>query len=262
MAPARRFRGGGASSGWQLPAAIAITILLMASVESRARIFNRWKGSSDSARALESAGGKLAYEADISLNGGDGHLKIFGFQSHLHDLVKELNRFFGDAIAKPRGSMSQTIIRDKNKVLRLLIVDLGDQGQTMVFAMEQSQADFKISSSAPAEHLLRAIPPYPGSNPVFHAEDKNTDMSLAVSSTQAEPETVKGYYDEQLHQKGWLTANEAFRPKRAGKPSQPLQLRGFNLYVRGGEICMILASPGDRLGTTSISVLHKQMQMD
>jgi len=239
---------------WRLAFGLAGGLLATCLV-CQGRVYWRWGAVSDSQRALEACGGQKAYEADIRINAGRGHVTVFGFDRPLSAVVQALTRVFPTARFAPGGNAtaSATVTAD-GRVLRLLAFQLGVPAQTVVVDLEQSEADARDSRARPAVNLLADLPTYPGSEPVFFAEDEQARMSLAVARVAADPAAVAGFYRAALVAQGWSPALPA-----AGRGDARL---GLNVYARHEETCCVAVEPALASDLTRITVLLKRQGIE
>ena len=237
----------------RLFAAAALALLLgPATVE--ARVFFRWGAVGASNRAIEAAGGKIAYAADITLNGGDAELTLFSFQKPLAEVVQELRRAFGDGdFAYQGGTLAQAAVKAEGRVLRLAALRLDSYGQTLVFKVDQSQREFDASQTPAQRPESEGIPSYPGSTPVFYAADKNAQMSLSVETAAGVTESIRPALSAQLAASGWTPAIPARKPKPAS---------GMDVFLKNGEVCCLLVSPSSKPGEARITLLHKKNRVE
>jgi len=230
---------------------IVLAALLTLAVGSvvQGRVFVRWKGRNDVVGNLKRLGGTVAYESEIRLNGGAGTLTVVGFDDALDAVIPSIHQAFalpGDA---PPSDSTLHILAGETTTLRLILLRFADPGRTIAIAIEQSNVDFNASRDAPHRHLLKALPPYPGSTPTFYAEDVNTRLSVAVSTASAPAERVRAFFDRELRMQGWIPSlSDSQHPI----PEMPL-------YHRGSELCCMLVTPAETDSTQRITLLHKTL---
>lgn len=218
------------------------------------RIFLRRGSRAQSFRAMETAGGKIAYQATVNLNRGRGQLTVFNFDKAIGDVVRELGQVFNsDDFNYSGGTMASATISSNDQVLRLMAIRLNDYKQTLVFKFAQSPSEFKVSCKPPTYHLMKTIPAYPGSEPVFFAKDENTRMSMAVSRTQSAPGGVREFFEARLAASGWTPA---LSPAKRGST------QGMTVYLRGPEICCVFVDSSAIPGECRITLLHKQQGIE
>jgi len=234
-----------------------ICALLVCSVAgSSARVFLRWGAASQSTRALQGLGGKIAYEATVIINGGKGDLAVFNFDRAPSDLMTELRKTFGvKQFGFAQGNTAITTFGAGNRMVRLIALRLGGADRTLVFKIEQSRTEFRLSNARPSTHLLSRLPAYPGSEPEFFVKDENTASSLAISTGDGSPEDVREFYSTRLTAAGWTSA---LAPK--GRTPGLLENQSMAVYLKDRHICCVMVSP-DRAGTSRITLLHKTQGM-
>jgi len=228
----------------------AIALLCAAAMACHGRVFERSSTISDSTTALLTSGGTLAYETSISVNGGKGELAVVGFRKSIGQLVKEFGRIFNTKdIAYTGGSMGYVNATANGTVLRMTLLKLGNNVQTLVFKIQQSEADFRAGLQKPNGHMLKDMPVFPGSDPVFYARDDKSNAGLSIAETSADPAAVRGYFASQLSSSGWT-------PALPGGPS----LLVFN--NKKNEICCVFVEPAQTNGKNLITLLHKQQGIE
>jgi hypothetical protein len=228
----------------------AAMLLLAGTIVCQGRVFIRWNAASRSTQTMETLGGKLVYEAAVTVNGGDGQVTVFGFDKAIGKIVTELAKTFG--IEKSDfggGTMAILSVDSDDRAIRLVAADLNGDNRTLVFKFEQSVADAKVSAARPTRHLMKAVPSYPGSSPQFYAKDNNTGMSVEMSSAPAQESSIREFYDSSLTGSGWTSA----LPGLNG---------GLAVFKKGAEICCVLVAADDNVsGGSRITVLHKPLEM-
>ena len=176
-------------------------------------------------------------------------MTVYGFDKDLGDVVRELRIVFGSQdLRYAGGTLALATIRSAGKVLRLVVVGLSQEGQTVLFHLEQSREEYDASSRPPDRHLLAELPQYPGSDPMFFVRDEGTRLSLAVSATHSGQDEIRAFFDFGLPAAGWRTA----LPPVPGVPAQGLQM-----FLRGEEICCVFVETG-RAGRNRVTLLYKQ----
>jgi hypothetical protein len=229
---------------------------------AEARVFLRWGSGARVERTLETLGGKTIYEARITLNGGDGNLRICAFERPMHEVGRDLEKAFGtDGLTGRAASMAFATTRLRGRVLRFVVLDLTGGRQTLVFVIEQTKREFTRSKSPPADGAVDGIPEYPGCSPVFKAEDHNTGTAFAVSQARAPAATIREFYRVRLAADGW---KEAISQADAGRPARISQPAGPSLIVclKPGKLCCILAEENDFPGATRITIVHKTQRIE
>ncbi len=236
--------------------ALRTALLLLAVVTvTQARVFWRWGSAADSDRALEAAGGKLAYRAEVNVNGGQGSLSVFAFDSLINDVKRELGRAFGTTFTGTGATMAMATVQKSGHVVRLIAIQLGDRFQTLVMKFDQTAAEHKKTGDRPREHLMSELPAYPGSQPAFYAANEDTKTGLAVSEAAAgSPDDVQRYYASHLESEGWQRQAPADAP-----PGQALS--SMRIYQRGPRICCVHAIQSPETGRTRITLLHKRHEV-
>ena len=230
-----------------------IQIVLLATLTVTAvqgRVFLRWEGRSDIIGNLSRLGGRVAYETRVRINGGEGKLTVVSFDDALNDVEQRIRRMLSipdNASGQANGSIH--ILRGDAITARLLLLRMEDAGRTLAIAIEQSNSEFAASEADLHEHELKALPPYPGSIPIFFAEDADTRLRIAVSETLAQADSIRHFYDRELRSRGWL-------------PSLPDGSNGrlpMPLYIRKSELCCIAVTSTQTASVQRITLLHKEL---
>lgn len=224
-------------------------ILCGCAIVSYGRVFFRWGSAAQSTRAMEVSGGKIAYKTGVILNGGAGQLTVLSFDQSIGEVVRELGQIFNTGnITYSGGEMAFASINFNGRVIRLVIVRLDDYMQTIVFKLEQSAREFKLSSESPAGHLTKNMPAYPESEPVFYGMDENTRMSMALSRTRSAPAAVYDFFESRLTASGWISA----------VPTARKRINGVAIYMRENEIGCVCVDPSNVSGESRIMLLYKR----
>jgi hypothetical protein len=244
-------RAGGGRSGIAGRAiALALVALLIDTGIASAKVFFRWGASANSGQAMESAGGRPAYSADIAVNGGTGRLQVFAFPTSLADTLRTLRATFaGAALTQAGGSMATALVKADGRVVRFAAIQLSASPETLVFYVDQSEQEYEASLRAPEEHRLRELPAFPGSTPVFFARDDTARMSIEVSATATDAQDIQSFYETRLAGDGWKPALET----RAGQKP----VLGMETYLRGRDVCCVLVDRAPD-GGNRITLLHKR----
>ncbi len=237
-----------------IAASVALLLLAGTASLSHARVFWRWGAAADSDRALEAAGGKIAYQADVNVNGGKGRLVVFAFDSLVDDVKRKLGRAFKTTFAGTGTTMAMATVRGGGHVIRLIAIQLGDRFQTLVLKFDQTTAEHAKTGDRPKEHLMAELPAFPGSEPAFFAANEDTKMGLAVSDAAGSPDDIQGYYENHLRSEGW---QRKFPPDT----TQGQALSSMRVYQRGPRICCVHAIQSSRTGRTRITLLHKRHEV-
>jgi hypothetical protein len=231
-------------------------LLLLAGLVTvtHARVYWRWGAAADSDRTLEAAGGKMAYQAEVNVNGGRGRVTVFAFDSLVGDVKRELGQAFGTTFAGSGATMAMATVKKSGHVIRLIAVQLGDRFQTLVMKFDQTAAEHKKTGDRPKEHLMSEVPAYPGSEPAFYAANDDTKTGLAVSDAAGSPDDVQRYYASHLKSEGWQRQVSTDAP-----PGQAFS--SMRIYQQGPRICCVHAIQSPQTGHTRITLLHKRHEV-
>ncbi len=239
----------------RLPAillAALLAVFWLPAPPAAARVFLRWGTAGRAVRALEQAGARVLYEADIELNGGQGHLTVVAFENGLTRSVATMRRSLpGIQLRHDGGSLALGELADGGTVVRCVALQVGDIARTVVMLCDQSRADYEASRTPPATHALRELPAFPASLPLFYARNAETALGVAVARSSASATEVFRFYHEALTRNGWQP--------QPGQPdlASPAE-GGLRFYQNRGRIAIVHAMPTAD-GQTRITVLHKEL---
>jgi hypothetical protein len=200
------------------------------------------------------SGGSLAYETSIIINGCKGDLSVIGFNKSTTQLVKELGRIFNTKnVIYSGGSMAFITAKAEGYILRLVVIRPGNNTQTLVFKIQQSEADYQASSKPAVQHVIRDIPSFPGSEPVFNAVDEKSNAGLDISQTSADASSIRNFFISQLTSSGWSPALPGYSTQ--GGPS-------MLVFNKGRGICCVMVDSSEAGGKNRITLLHKQQGIE
>lgn len=235
---------------------IAIVILCAGTAICQARVFLRWGSSADNAdHIFTTLGGTMAYETELNINGGKGHLTIFHFKQNIHHVVDMLSEIFGiDNFNYSDGTLCTASVISEESSLKLVIISLQNDRETIMFRFKQTNPETITSATTPTTHLMKNLPPFPGSKPLFFAENKDTDMSMAVSESHANPAEISEFFNTHMSTAGWK--------KALPHPGTQNLYAKMTVYCKSHEISCILACPSNEKGLTQIVMLYKKQIMN
>ena len=238
---------------------LAIMTTIMTTVlVCQGRVFLRWGAAANSMKVIESLGGAVAYESAVDVNGGSGQLTVFGFDESLREVVRGLSKTFAiPDFTSAGGSMAYGTVTSDGKMLRFVAIRIEEQRKTVVFQIEQSEEDSRRSKLPPAASLLRAVPSYPASTPVFFASDGNSGMSMEVSRVRADEESVRQFFTDTLPRTGWTYAFDQ-TPDASGPVIAASAGPSLRVYLKKQAVCCVLVDASDVADETRITVLHKR----
>jgi len=227
-------------------------LALSATPSLHARVYLRWGAAARSRAAIEHAGGKVAYDAAVTVNGGDGHLTVFSFGFPIGQTLQFLKRAFPSGRFEHKGgNMATGHVQAHGHVLKLILVQPSGVGQTVVMNFEQTEREHKATQRAPAMHRMKNISPFPGSQPTFYAHNEDTDVALETSTTPSDAREVQEFYHGELTRTGWHPALGPNAPLPHGQD-------GMTTYVKGGRLCVVHVMRAANANESRIMVLHKR----
>ncbi|OGV69013.1 MAG: hypothetical protein A2283_23105 [Lentisphaerae bacterium RIFOXYA12_FULL_48_11] len=234
---------------------LAIILICTATIICHGRVYEYSGKIVDSTKALLSSGGSLAYETSVSINGSKGDLAVVGFNKPIGHLVRELGQLFKTKdIVYSGGSMGYVNIKSNGMIMKMTVLKFGNNVQTLVFKIQQSEADYLEGLQKPRGHMLKDIPVFPGSDPVFYVRDDKSNAGLAVAETSADALSVRSFFASQLSSAGW---SPAMPGQTAANMSSSLLV-----YNRNREICCIFVDTSLSNGKNLITLLHKQQGIE
>jgi len=133
------------------------------------------------------------------------------------------------------------------RTVRVVAVQLGID-QTVVFDLDQSEAEAEASKRPPAEATVKDLPPYPSAEPVFFVQDDRASMGAVVYRTPAGADTVQKFYEGALRGAGWKSV----------APERGLREQSLRVYVSNDRVCCVLVEASRTEGMSRITVLHKE----
>jgi hypothetical protein len=228
---------------------VALTLVLACAIVCHGRVFLRWNAASQAAQTIEKLGGKLAYEATMTVNGGRGRVMVFGFERAMDQATRDISAAFGmEKFRGESGTMAMGSVNSADNVIKLIAFSPGSELRTLVFMFEQSSSDAKASGDVPQRHYMEVVGPYPGSDPVFYAKNDDTGMSMEISTTAGGAGEARAFFDSSLAGAGWSSP-------------MPAQKGGLAVFTRGSEVCCVLVSADETGGRNRITVLHKPLEI-
>ncbi len=236
-----------------------LTAILMLSASCAAisygRVFQLFGSATagNASQTLTALGGVTAYDTEININGGNGRLTVFHFKQDIRLVVELLGSAFGkNNFNYSGGTLCLASLKSENSVLQFVISSLNDN--TIVFKLEQTSAEHAASRAKPASHLMNSIPAFPGSTPLFFAEDKKNGMSMATAATTSSPDEIRRFFNSRLTASGW----ENIIPRPAG----PIAFSPTAIYQKKSEISCVFVIPSNNAGENQIVMLHKQQAIE
>jgi hypothetical protein len=228
---------------------VAFTLVLVCAIVCHGRVFLRWNAASQAAQTMEKLGGKLGYEATMTVNGGRGRVMVFGFERAMAQTTRDISAAFGmEKFGGESGTMAMGSVTSGDNVTKLIAFSPGSELRTLVFMFEQSSADAKVSGAVPQHHFMEVVTPYPGSDPVFYAKNDETGLSMEISTTAGGAAEACAFFGSSLAGAGWSSP-------------MPGQNGGLAVFTRGSEVCCVLVSADETGGRNRITVLHKPLEI-
>ena len=238
------------------PRATAFAALLLFAASpsvSHGRVYLTWKFWAGEPLLDPVRFGKIIYQAEVNVNGGRGELRVVDASRDLDGTVELLRRSAGsdarlDSLLHFQG-MALGLVSGRGRVLRAVALSIPPADRCVLFLLEQSESDARLSAKPPAGHLLTDVPAYAGSTPLSYLRNDDTHTAVETSSAgSASPEAVLDFYDSAMPLDGWTPAFPRSR-SAAGNTA---------VFLKGRDICVIMAQPAGAPGESRITVLHKK----
>jgi hypothetical protein len=227
-------------------AALAVLLLSLAGARADARVFARWGTGGRTGTALRTMGGVIAYQAPITLNGGQGQLSVLSFDGGVADTAARLKPLLSAERLAPRGgSLLTTTVTQQEQVVRLVLAEVEPGKRSVVIAVDQSAQEARKSDAPRPTAAIPDVPTYPGGRPEFSATDEQTHTHFAMLAVDAEPAAAGRQMRDLLVAAGWTPALPETRAS------------ALAVFTKGAAVCMVHVSRPDD-GRTRITLLHKQ----
>jgi len=183
-----------------------------------------------------------AYQAPIRLQEGRGEIQVWSTADTLAGIKATLENTYGDDLRwMPGEVMAWGLVRRNGILLRYLIQPLPEGGH-WITQVRQSERNAGRPGQRPRSHRLSEIPVLPSSVPTFYSMDEGNGQQVEISETSRSPQSVLDEMASRLADAGW-------------HPS-PVNTGGFQLFVRGESVAMLMAARQSD-GITRLLRLHK-----
>jgi len=225
-------------------ASAAVCILLLTCCTALASVFVRWRSAHDTLRALSAVGAQTAYEADVSINGAEGRISVLGFDDGIGNLVPRVSAMLPHAaFLNPSGSMCHSSWQQGRGLFDLILFNTQVETTSVALLLRQASGRHLTPAEAYGDSPIGNLPMYSDAAPRFVAQNHDTGTTLAVCDTSGSPAGALFFYAAQLTREGWASV---------------LPLTGTTaIFLRGQDICCIVATPSRGGNSTTITVLHK-----
>jgi hypothetical protein len=196
-------------------------------------------------RALEQAGGRSVYQADVLVNGQPGSLSLLGFDQPAGALAAMLARKLGLPEPAAGGAADGTHLAgvSRGRFLNLILLPGGQPDTTLALLVDQRAA---AAPRTPAQEIEWPAIPHPvTAAPIFTAVNLASRTTLAVARAPAAAEALHAEMQSLLLGDGWQPA--APRVKNGG----------LALYSRGHTILMVFTQSSADHEETRITLLQR-----
>jgi hypothetical protein len=234
-------------------------VVLGSFLPCRARVYKRSTAADQAPRALQGVGGTVAYRTPVTLNRGRGELSLIAFSEDIDRVMGRLRALFPDArTTHGGGTLALLSIPGEQHAARLVVIQPGVRGSTLVFCLVQRAAEREKSKVPPETFPVSDVPLFPGATLTFCAGQDATRSAVGVASAGTLPHDVRRFYRARMQQEGWVAI-----PGRTAGATQVavdglLERLSLSLFLKRKRVCCVLARPGASAGTTSITLLHKE----
>ena len=160
------------------------------------------------------------------------------------------SRFKIQSVTHRGGSMAMLSSRDGGHVLRFLLLALDDVSGVLAIKISQTTAEFSASEAPPDRHQLTELPEFPASTPTFYVHDKDSKMAVQTATTFAGCGEASAFYRQELRGAGWAPSPPDEDPRRA-----------MHLYHKGPHIACVMVLPDTESNGSTITLLHKTLQV-
>jgi hypothetical protein len=232
----------------RIAAGVAAGVLLAAGAS--ARVY--WRSNGGPLGEGPDPAWTRVYSAEWRINEGAAQVDAWSTRMDLDEIAAQLKaraeKLGGAAFASATPDLAWGIACGNGRVVRYLVTTL-DSPNCVAFVTEQSFEDFRASVRPPSRHLLRAVEPYPGSEPESFYASTATTLALETSLAAALPAEVRRHYAQALAADGWGAVRA---PGGAGDG-------GADLYLKGAELVVVRALSAGGGGGSRIMVFHKRI---
>jgi hypothetical protein len=205
-----------------------IVSMILVAVASEAKVYLRWGAAGNIRRYVKGLGGKLAYEADLTVNGKNAGISVYG--------LPESNRSWGNSVRSISYNLGDTFASLTGVTL---------SGTPLLFHYQRQISEGRRQVS------LFSLPRFPQSTEAFYVHDENADMHISVSRSHAEPSQVRNFYRGEMRAAGWhipLSPNDA-------------SPEGMTVFIREQEVACVAIEQVDNRTETRITLLHKRLHI-
>ncbi|TFH14766.1 MAG: hypothetical protein E4H02_09265 [Lentisphaerales bacterium] len=216
------------------------------------RIFQLW-GGAKSGMSLDQLGAKELYRAKVQVNDGSGDLTVYGWDDDFEDALAALGRTCfpnGGGMKVVGDGIGMGIARNGRTVARMIL--LKTSGQSVLFRLVQSPAEYELSEKKPSTRFMSELPPFPGSEPIFFLKNADTGTSVEISRTRSRAGTVSVSMDDALASAGWQCP---FPGDGSTVGEGPV----CRFYVRKKDMCCILATDMNDGTGTLVLAMHNRL---
>ncbi len=227
--------------------ALAAAAFLFAS-PAPARVYQLLGPALHGATTADQPGWPLAYRAAVRLNGGRGDLEVLGCQFDAREAARQLRAVYGARGAvwlRPGRWLTWGLARVDDRVVRLLVLDVGRAAECVVVRLVQTRDEFLRSGRPAAESALPDLPDLPGALREWSAADDSRRLAVEVSRAgAADPGQAQRELDEAWVGAGWVPV---LPPDPNGGP------RAAQVFMRDGVLAAAQVTPApDGRGVTIV----------
>jgi hypothetical protein len=195
---------------------------------------------------------KTIYAGSVRINDGRGNLTIIGCNEPMDTVMTRLRQAYASCEMLENFRRNETLgwarMREGDAIVTLLALAPNAPEQTVLFVLTQAKDDFEKSRLPPAAPSMRDPPPYPGSHVQTHLTSAESKTQMEIYTAPAMPEAVQAYYENNLRGRAWTRLDPASA--------------SLAIYRKGSALCAVLALPSGAGAESTITVLHKRLNME
>lgn len=244
------------SHAWRR-AIIGLLILLMAGA-AWGRIFWRQAPGMGGSVFESTPEWQRLYQAPVRINGSRGDLAIMGCAQPLAQVMAQLHKAFEaydpQINLSPAADAGWCLIRTPESALRILALSPAAEGQTLLFMLTQAWSDVRRAAQAPARDPQASWPVYAGSRPHIYVENESAAIRLEIASAAERPARIGAFFESALAQAG-------YQRLLGSASAQPPSDTHWVVFQKGPELCCLLIQAAATEPESTITLLHKRLQM-
>jgi len=235
---------------------VALLLLLaLPLVSSSGKVFlNRFLAHGQAALDTTAAWQKI-YECPVIINSSRGMLSVYGCDEPLEEVMAKLNLAFpqdeNNAVMQNQN-MGWVTCKTCDQLLRLQILAMPETGKSVIFAIEQTQAEFAKSAEIPKQSSIFSPRSFPRAKLTSLFKNEESGTTLETMLFNALPDETAGNIAEELSRCGWQMIFPLENPTAAGTR--------FFVFKSSAALCAVTTAPALRENKTCVTFLHKEIK--